>query len=203
MSEFLTFLGGMFGTRAIEIVAVLCGFANVVLIIRRSLWNYPFGLVMVALYAWIFFEVRLYSDVILQIFFFVVQLFGFVWWLQGRDAEGDLMVRKLSKSQILMTVVAAVAGTVILGGAMSRWTDAALPFPDAAITSMSVLAQILLARRFLENWLLWIAVDVLAICVYLAKDLQPTAVLYGIFLLLAITGLFDWRRALNPQMEKS
>jgi len=86
---------------------------------------------------------------------------------------------------------------------MARWTDAALPFPDAAITSMSVLAQFLLARRFLENWLLWITVDVLAIGVYLAKDLQPTAVLYAIFLLLAITGWHDWRRALNIQMVKA
>ena len=68
---------------------------------------------------------------------------------------------------------------------------------------MSVLAQILLARRFLENWLLWITVDVLAIGVYFSKDLHPTAVLYGIFLLLAITGLLDWRRALNLQTAKA
>ena len=203
MNEVWSFLGGMFGTRAIEIIAVLCGIANVVLIIRRSLWNYPFGLVMVALYAWIFFEVRLYSDTLLQVFFFVVQLFGFVGWLRGRDAEGDIIVRRLSKQQVLMTVVAAVVGTIVLGAAMSRWTDAALPFPDAAIASMSVLAQILLARRFLENWLLWIAVDVLAIGVYFSKDLHPTAVLYAIFLLLAITGLLDWRRALNLQMAKA
>jgi nicotinamide mononucleotide transporter len=193
----------MFGTRAIEIIAVLCGIANVVLIIRRSLWNYPFGLVMVALYAWIFFEVRLYSDTLLQVFFFVVQLFGVVWWLRGRDAEGDIIVRRLSKQQVLMTVVAAVVGTIVLGATMSRWTDAALPFPDAAIASMSVLAQILLARRFLENWLLWIAVDVLTIGVYFSKDLHPTAVLYALFLLLAITGLLDWRRALNLQMAKA
>lgn len=203
MSAVWSFLGGMFGTRAIEIIAVLCGLANVILIIRRSLWNYPFGLVMVALYAWIFFEVRLYSDTLLQVFFFIVQIFGFVSWLRGRDAEGDLIVRRLSTSQLLMTFAAAVAGTILLGGAMWRWTDAALPFPDAAITSMSVLAQVLLARCFLENWFLWISVDVLAIGVYLAKDLQPTAVLYGIFLLLAITGLFDWRRALNLSMAKA
>ena len=203
MGEVWSFLGGMFGTTAIEIAAVLCGLANVVLIIRRSLWNYPFGLTMVALYAWIFFEVRLYSDTLLQVFFFVVQLFGFVWWLQGRTADGDLIVRRLTPHQVLATIVAAVLGTILLGGVMSRWTDAALPFPDAAITSMSVLAQLLLARRFLENWFLWIAVDVLAIGVYSAKDLHPTAVLYGVFLLLAITGLLDWRRALHQQGAKA
>lgn len=155
---------------------------------------------MVALYGWIFFEVRLYSDTLLQVFFFVVQLFGIVWWIQGKDVNGELIVRRLSFKQYSVTAAAGVAGTLLLGGAMARWTDAALPYPDAAITSMSVLAQVLLARRFIENWILWIAVDVLAIGVYLAKDLHPTAVLYGIFLLLAITGLFDWKRALNRQL---
>lgn len=193
----------MFGTRLIEIAAVICGFINVVLIIRRSMWNYPFGLVMVALYGWIFFEVRLYSDTLLQVFFFVVQLFGIVWWIQGKDVNGELIVRRLSFKQYSVTAAAAIAGTLLLGGAMARWTDAALPYPDAAITSMSVLAQVLLARRFIENWILWIAVDVLAIAVYLAKDLHPTAVLYGIFLLLAITGLLDWKRVLNRQLASA
>lgn len=193
----------MFGTRLIEIAAVICGFINVVLIIRRSMWNYPFGLVMVALYGWIFFEVRLYSDTLLQVFFFVVQLFGIVWWIQGKDVNGELIVRRLSFKQYSFTAAAAIAGTLLLGGAMARWTDAALPYPDAAITSMSVLAQVLLARRFIENWILWISVDVLAIGVYLAKDLHPTAVLYGIFLLLAITGLLDWKRVLNRQVASA
>ena len=158
---------------------------------------------MVALYGWIFFEVRLYSDTLLQVFFFVVQLFGIVWWIQGKDVNGELIVRRLSFKQYSFTAAAAIAGTLLLGGAMARWTDAALPYPDAAITSMSVLAQVLLARRFIENWILWISVDVLAIGVYLAKDLHPTAVLYGIFLLLAITGLLDWKRVLNRQVASA
>ena len=197
------FLAGMFGTRAIEILAVLCGLVNVILIIRRSMWNYPFGLMMVALYAFIFFEVRLYSDTILQVFFFIVQLFGIVWWLEGRSADGDLLVRRLTTKQHLTTAVAALIGTLLLGGAMARWTDATLPFPDAAITIMSIIAQSLLARRYIENWMLWITVDLLAIGVYFAKDLYPTAVLYLMFLILAIVGLFDWRRVLRQQMENA
>lgn len=203
MNEFPSFLGGMFGTRAIEIVAVLCGLTNVVLIIRRSLWNYPFGLVMVTLYAWIFFDARLYSDTILQVYFFVIQLFGIVWWVQGRTPGGDLIVRKLSVRQIQITVAVALCGIAALGGVMANWTDAALPYPDATIAVLSVIAQMLLARRFIENWVLWIIVDVIAIGVYLAKDLHPTAALYCIFLVLATAGLLDWRKTAVRQGAKA
>ena len=98
--DFWTFLGGMFGTRAIEITAVLCGLVNVGLIIRRSIWNYPFGLVLVALYAKIFFDYKLYSDAGLQVFFFVIQIFGLFWWLRGRDDRGELMVLRLDSRQL-------------------------------------------------------------------------------------------------------
>lgn len=199
MDQILSFLEGMLGTRAIEIIAALCGLANVLLIIRRSLWNYPFGLVMVTLYAWIFFDARLYSDAILQVFFFVVQLFGIVWWVKERTPDGDLIVRKLSSRQVQITIAVALLGTAALGGTMSNWTDAAAPYPDAAITVLSVIAQTLLARRFIENWILWIVVDVIAIGVYVTKDLHPTAALYSVFLILAVAGLLDWNRAAKRQ----
>lgn len=203
LNEVQSFLGGMFGTRAVEIVAVLCGLANVLLIIRRSLWNYPFGLVMVTLYAWIFFNARLYSDSILQVFFFIIQLFGIVWWIRGRNCGGELMVRKLPVRQLQITAAVAVCGIAAMGGVMANWTNAALPYPDAAVMVLSVVAQMLLARRFVENWVLWIIVDVIAIGVYVAKDLHPTAALYGIFLILAIAGLLDWRRAAERQGEEA
>ena len=82
---------------------------------------------------------------------------------------------------------------------MSNWTDAAAPYPDAAITVLSVIAQTLLARRFIENWILWIVVDVIAIGVYVTKDLHPTAALYSVFLILAVAGLLDWNRAAKRQ----
>ena len=195
----LDYLGAMFGTRAIEITASLCGLANVILIIRRSLWNYPFGLVMVTLYAWIFFDAKLYSDALLQVVFFVVQIFGLIWWLRGRDPGGDLVVLRLSPLNWGLLSGVTAAGVALWGWVMASFTDAALPWWDAAIAGLSLAAQGLLSRRYVQNWLFWIAVDVLAIGVYLAKDLQPTAVLYTIFLGLAGAGLVDWRRRLRAQ----
>ena len=189
------FIIAMFGERPIEMTAVALGLVNVGLLIRRSIWNYPFGIVMVILYAKIFFDAKLYSDAGLQIFFLVVQAYGWWYWLQRRDDDGLVIVRTLTAKQAVAYGAAAVIGVPLLGGVMSRFTDASLPYWDASIAVLSVIAQILLARRRLENWLVWIVVDILAIGLFWTKELYPTAVLYGVFLAMATAGYFNWRRS--------
>ncbi|WP_428407404.1 nicotinamide riboside transporter PnuC [Hyphococcus sp.] len=193
--EAFAFLHAMIGERPVEIAAVFLGVANITLLVRRSIWNYPFGIVMVSLYAWIFYGAKLYSDALLQIFFFVVQVYGWAHWLSRRDAEGLVIVERISKRAAVLSALTALTGTAALGGVMATWTDASFPFWDAAIAVLSVIAQILLARRILENWALWVAVDILAIGLYWTKGLYPTAVLYLVFLVIAAIGYFNWRRA--------
>jgi nicotinamide mononucleotide transporter len=177
----------------IEIAAFALGLANIGLLIRRSIWNFPFGIAMVTLYAVIFWQARLYSDAGLQVFFFVVQLYG--WWRWSRGAEqGVVTVRTMDpRSRSLWTIGTAVL-IALWGTAMHRLTDASLPYWDAAIAMMSVSAQILMTRRFVENWPVWVAVDVISIGVYAAKGLWLTTALYAIFLLLAIVGWIEWHR---------
>ncbi|WP_225767989.1 nicotinamide riboside transporter PnuC [Inquilinus sp. Marseille-Q2685] len=181
----------------IEIVATLLGLANVALIIRRSVWNYPFGVAMVVLYGKIFFDVKLYSDALLQVFFLVVQLAGWWGWLRRRGEDGLVRVESSPTRDRILAVAATALLSLALGHAMAAWTDAALPHWDAAIAAMSVTAQTLLALRRIENWLFWIATDVVAIGVYAAKGLVLTAGLYGIFLVLATLGLLQWLRHLE------
>lgn len=193
----LEFLGGMFGTRLIEIMAALLGLANVALIIRRSLWNYPFGLAMVVLYGWVFFDARLYSDALLQLYFFLIQIFGLVWWLRGRDDGGLVRPRSLPATLALLAAAGTAAGTVALGYGMATYTNADLPYWDAATTAMSVTAQFLMARRYVQSWLVWIAVDVLAIGIYAVKGLAPTAALYAVFLAMALAGYWNWQKTMG------
>ena len=195
LSTVLGFMQGMIGGSPIEIAAVMFGFANVFLLVRRSIWNYPFGLIMVSLYAWIFYDAKLYSDMLLQPFFFVIQLLGWWWWLTKRNDDGLVIVERMPIYQIPVYAGVAAICIVAVGGLMSRYTDAAVPYWDAATTVLSVIAQILLARRKLENWIVWIIVDVIAIGVYTYKGLNPTAMLYTVFLCLAIAGFVNWRRA--------
>ncbi|MDB5706332.1 MAG: nicotinamide mononucleotide transporter [Sphingomonas bacterium] len=179
----------------LEIIAVALGIVNVALVVRRSLWNYPFGIVMVVLYAHIFFGARLYSDALLQVFFLVVQLYGWVHWHRAAAAAGEVRVERLGPPARLAWLAGVAVATMIWGWAMHHFTDAAFPWWDAGVAILSVAAQLLMSRRFLENWVLWIAVDLLAIGLYAAKDLWLTAGLYAIFLGLAVWGLIDWRGA--------
>ena len=178
----------------LEIAATVFGLINVYLIVRRNIWNFPFGLVMVVLYAKIFFDYKLYSDSLLQLYYIVVQLYGWWYWLRGRRPDGLIDVETLDTRGRLIAGAVIVAGAAALGWGMSN-TDASVPYWDATTTVTSLVAMVLLSRRKLENWVLWIAVDVLSIGIYSYKELYLTAGLYAVFLGLASWGLVEWLRA--------
>jgi nicotinamide mononucleotide transporter len=178
----------------IEIFATLFGVANIILIIRRSVWNYPFGIVMVVLYVIIFWRAKLYSDAGLQVFFVLVQFYG--WWSWSRDklSAGEIIVKRLPPKAVFMWVFISIIATAGWGYFMAFNTDATHPYWDASVAMLSIIAQLLLTWRFLENWWWWIVIDVISIPLYLVKGLYLTAGLYGLFLILAIAGLIEWRR---------
>ncbi|MEZ5707799.1 MAG: nicotinamide riboside transporter PnuC [Blastomonas sp.] len=182
---------------AIEIAAALLGIVNVALVVRRSIWNYPFGLAMVTLYGFVFFEARLYSDMLLQVFFFVVQLYGWINWSRADRIRGGVAIAVLGWPLRLGWLAFAIGFSAALGLAMQSWTDAAAPFADATIAGFSVTAQILLSLRRIENWVLWILIDIGAIALFLNRGLTVTAGLYAVFLLMSIAGLYGWLRLLR------
>ncbi|MFV0473664.1 MAG: nicotinamide riboside transporter PnuC [Pikeienuella sp.] len=189
--------GEILTSRYFEIFATILGLANVILIIRRSMWNYLFGISMVIAYALLFYGVRLYSDALLQVFFLIIQIFGIYWWLKGRDQSGRVRVIDMPAPLALFSAILAAAGAVALGHVMATRTDADLPYWDACTTVLSMAAQTLMARRYLQSWLVWIVVDVMAIGIYFTKGLYPTAALYTLFLGLAVIGYVQWRRSMN------
>lgn len=197
----LDFLISMFGSRTVEWIAAACGLMNVALIVRRSVWNYPFGFAMVVLYFFIFRDYRLYSDAALQVYYFVIQIYGVWYWLQGQGGDGRVVVVPLAQSRFARYLAVTAVMWLVIAALMARYTDAAAPYQDAAVAALSVLAQFLLSRRNQESWLVWIAVDLLAIELFFSRGLMPTAALYVIFLALAITGWFQWRKA--PRQEQS
>jgi nicotinamide mononucleotide transporter len=185
----------------IETAAFVLGVVNIVLLVRRSIWNYPFALAMVALYAHVFFEAKLYSDALLQLFFFVVNLYGWWQWRRSQAREGDILVELMSNRARLGWAAGCAAGIAAWGWLMHRFTDASYPWWDAGVAIVSIAAQIMLAKRWLENWVLWIGVDIVSIGLYAAKGLWLTMALYAVFLALATWGLIDWRntrRAAGP-----
>ncbi len=175
----------------LELAATVMGVVSVTLTVRQNIWCWPTGLVMVTLYFFIFKEAKLYSDMGLQVVYVFMQLYGWYFWLNGKN-QGPADIKVLTPQARMAWGAASAVGIVGLGYGMGQFTDAALPYWDAATTVLSLVAQWLLGRKVLENWAIWITVDVLAIGVYINRDLHLTAGLYGVFLLLAATGLWTW-----------
>jgi nicotinamide mononucleotide transporter len=176
----------------LEFVAVAFGLANVGLLIRKSVWNFPAGIVMVTLYSGIFFEARLYSEALLQLFFLGVQIFGWWKWARAIADEGQVMVAWSSPKLIAGCVAATALLAALLGRVMATYTNAAAPYADATVTAASVVAQFLLSYRRIENWVYWILIDCLSIGLYVWRGLMLTAGLYVVLLIMSIIGLGAW-----------
>lgn len=160
---------------------------------RNSIHTWWTGLVAVTLYGIMFFGVKLYADVLLQVFFFGTGVVGWWTWLHGGQGGSPLPITTLGGPARLATVLAVLGAALCFGAAFNRWTDAALPYADSYILGGSVVAQLLMMRRKLDHWAIWITVDVVAVVVYAAKGLYLTSFVYALLLVLCIAGLSEWR----------
>lgn len=186
------------GTSPLEVVGFVATVANVALLARNRVLGWPVGLVAIVAYGVVFFGAKLYADTLLQAFFFATSLWGWVDWNHGGAAgpEGrtERPVTRLSRRGWIVALVAIAATSALLGGGFHLFTDAARPFLDSALTGASVVAQVLLMRRVLDTWLIWIVADVLYVPLYLSRDLPLTALLYAGLCVLALRGYLGWRR---------
>jgi nicotinamide mononucleotide transporter len=180
---------------AIEIIAVALGIANILLVAKRSIWNFPVALVMVTLYARIFWDAKLYSDAGLQGFFFVVNLYGWWSWRANKVDTGEVVVERLTRAALTAWISGSIIAVLGWGTVMARLTDASLPYADASVAMLSVAAQLLLTWRKLENWYWWIVVNIISVGLYAVKGLYLTTGLYALFLVLAVWGLLSWRKS--------
>ncbi|HTL43545.1 MAG TPA: nicotinamide riboside transporter PnuC [Vicinamibacterales bacterium] len=181
----------------LEIVAVICGLLNIYLTVKQNIWSWAFGAVMVSLYIYITYDARLYSDALLNVFFLVMQFYGWYEWTRGPvvHARSLSAVKRLGTRGWSWTTAGVIGGTAALGTAMQRYTNASLPYLDASATALSVFGQFLMTKKYLDNWTLWIIADVLYVfLIYPRKGLYLTAGLYVVFLILCVQGYREWSR---------
>ena len=181
----------------LEIAAVIVSALGVCLTIRRKLAAWPILILACVLYGELFRESHLYSDMLLQAVFAVCAMYGWWHWYRGVQDEGSVKVLALSLRGWIAGLAAATAGSLLLGYCMARYTDASLPWLDSALAGFSLVGQWWQARKYLANWWIWIAVDVIYVGEYIYKDLRLTSALYGFFVLLAVLGLRDWQKAME------
>jgi len=179
----------------LEIVAVAISFLGIWLTAKRWMLCWPINLLACALYFQLFLDVRLYADMILQALFGVAILYGWILWASGKDDAGDVAVTPLAPALAAAGLLAGAVGAVAIGWFTSHYTNAALPWMDAALSSFSLVAQYWTARRHAANWLLWIVVDVVYVGMFVFKGLMLTAGLYAMMIILAIIGYRRWTKA--------
>jgi nicotinamide mononucleotide transporter len=183
----------------LEPVAALLGLISIGLMVQRNILTFPIGIVMVALYVVIFYEAKFYADMLLQVAYIFLQIQGWYLWSGSQQARAPVAIRRVQHQQWMYGLLSLAALALLLGFVLRRFTDAALPWLDAFTTSLSLLAQWWTNRRYVESWLLWIAVDAVYLYQYSYKTLYFTTALYAAFLLLAVAGYREWRRATELQ----
>lgn len=184
------------GTSCIELVASVFGAVSVFLSVRQKLLAWPTAIVNVALYALIFGRAGYYSDAGLQLVYLGLSVYGWYHWRFGGADRTELPVTRARRREWVVAGGGALVLWLVLGLITSRLPHAQRPWIDAALTSTSLAAQWLMTRKVLENWLLWIAVDVIYVPLWYTAGLPLTAALYAVFLVLAVMGWVQWRRDL-------
>jgi nicotinamide mononucleotide transporter len=179
----------------LEWIAAIAGAASVYLSTRESIWSWPTGIVNVALYTIVFWRTGLYSDMGLQVVYFVLSVYGWYEWLHGGTGRTELKVSRATGKDWVAVLGVGVLFWLTLARYTSTLRGVALPYLDAGLTTMSLVAQWMMTRKILENWVIWIVADIIYVPMYLYKQLPVTAALYLVFLGLAMIGLRDWQRS--------
>jgi nicotinamide mononucleotide transporter len=199
LSRFLTGLREEVLGSPLQTVGTLLGIANTILLIRRSIWNWPVGIASVGILGYVFFKTQLLSDTLLQIYFIIMQVIGWIAWLRHQEPDGELIVERMTAREILFGLAATTAGALALGATMGHYFHAAYPFWDATVASASVIGQLLLTWRRMENWLWWIGSNLISITIYNLKGLHILAGLYAFYMVMSVLGFVEWRKKLIAQ----
>lgn len=180
----------------LEVVGAITGLLCVWLAARQKIWTWPVAMISVACYFVFFYQIRLYADMWLQVFFLGANIYGWYEWLYGGKNHAELPVTRLSSLQIFLVLLSGVVASGLIGLYFMSFTNASYPLLDSVLAAFSVVAQILLTRKKIENWVIWFILDIGYVGLYWQKEAYLTAGLYFIFLLIAAKGFLDWRKTL-------
>ncbi len=187
-------------TSLLEITGILTGLIGVWLTIRKNILCFPVGIINVAVYAFMFSSegIRLYADALLQCIYLILLVYGWIHWKKSIK----ILEEEKSSTSFFSTklILISLTSFILLSVFLHLYTDASLPWLDSALTILSLVAQYMIARKMIANWILWIIVDIVYVPLYIYKKLPLTAILYFVFLLLAIKGFYDWKK--NVKVEQ-
>lgn len=197
MNLILTITDWLKSQSLLEVSGVISGILCVYLAAKNNIWSWPIAIISVSLYTFIFFEEKLYADAGLQIYFLFTNIYGWYFWSRKSATDHKAPITFVSREFFLISTACIVIFTFLLGTFLFKKTDASFPYIDSFCTACSLVAQVFLARKIIENWLIWIFVDIIYVGVYLMKDLHLTAGMYALYIVIAAMGYITWKRELK------
>jgi nicotinamide mononucleotide transporter len=208
----------------IEVFGAVTGIIYVFLEIRQTIWLWPIGIITSGVYIWVFFTSKFYADMSLQVYYLIISILGWYWWTRGKrhGAEGSEHIAERTgqigewkkgrkgeevKEELKVTRLKVRTGTIlgivfvliylVMWFVLTRWTDSPVPVRDSFITSLSIIATWMLARKIYEHWFLWIVVNFVSAIFFLTRGLYPTVILYFVYGLMSFVGLVEWKKTIH------
>ncbi len=182
----------------IEVLGTLLSIAYLILSIKQNILLWPLGILSAALYVIVFYQSKFYADMGLNVYYLFISVYGWASWASARNKTGEKMpVRKIRGRQLLMAAVSIIVLFVAIGLVLDHLTDSPLPYWDALTTSGSIVATWMLTRKYMEHWILWIAIDFISMGLYIYKGLYPTSILFVIYTFMAFVGYIQWSKELK------
>jgi len=193
----------------IEVFGAITGIIYVFLEIRQTIWLWPVGIITSAVYIWVFFTSKFYADMSLQGYYLVISCLGWYWWarrINGRQGDGEKRTLQVTRLKLRTGVVLGIVFVLlyaIMWLVLSRFTDSPVPGWDSFLTSLSIVATWMLARKIYEHWLLWIVVNSVSAVLFLTKGLYPTVILYVVYGIMSFAGLAAWKKTIRYDLSIS
>ncbi|MEQ9091773.1 MAG: nicotinamide riboside transporter PnuC [Balneola sp.] len=196
-------VNGIYQTSGLEWVAVICGVASVIYSMRENILVYPIGIISVLIYVYLAFEYKLYADMGVNGYYFVMSVYGWYYWTNtdGNKDQIPVTINSLRENFYSVGILAGSFGILVF--VLINFTDSDVPFWDASTTAFAILGMWLMARKKLENWIAWIITDLISIPLYFYKGLVLTSFQFLIFTILATMGYFAWKKSLEEKSINS
>ncbi len=183
----------------LEVIAVIAAVAYLLLAIRQNIWCWLCAGISTAIYVYLFFDAKLYMESVLNLFYFGMAVYGWTVWYLGRSGDGELPVSVWKREVHALAVASIVTVSLLSGYLLKTYSDAAYPYVDSMTTFGAIWATFLVARKVLENWWYWLVIDAASVAIYWSRDLELTALLFVVYVVMIPFGLMAWRRSWKEQ----
>lgn len=196
-------INGVIQTSLLEWIAVATGLASVWFSMKENIWVYPTGIVSVLIYVYIAFAYKLYADMGVNFYYFIMSVYGWYYWIHPKNESREQVAVTINNNkENFITLALGVCSFGILYFALLNFTDSDVPFWDSVTTSFAIMGMFLMARKKLESWIAWIITDLISIPLYFYKELVLTSFQFLVFTAIAFAGYFAWKKSMEENTKE-